>query len=48
MYTPFQMLTIDGEILAEIICSRTNVQLMAIQEKYAEGTDRFLNLINKL
>ena len=33
----FQLLTIDGELLAEIICSRTNVQLMAIQEKYAQG-----------
>ncbi|KAL5252103.1 hypothetical protein ACHWQZ_G015044 [Mnemiopsis leidyi] len=32
----FELLTIDGELLAEIICSRTNVQLMAIQEKYAE------------
>eukprot|EP00116_Pleurobrachia_bachei_P004887 sb/3465149/ len=32
----FEMLTIDGELLAEILCSRTNVQLMAIQEKYAQ------------
>ena len=36
-FTVAQLLTIDGELLSEIICSRTNVQLMAIQEKYAEG-----------
>lgn len=27
----FELLTIDGELLSEILCSRTNVQLMAIQ-----------------
>ena len=43
MYYEFQQLvTIDGELLAEIICSRTNVQLMAIQEKYAEGINNLI------